>query len=1190
MVMMSLNKWTLKELSSGGTSVVATTSNQGEEPVEEPQLESYDYTFANSLVRGVPHPQFIDPQGFEAQQKALRFRKGDIFVSTYSKCGTTLTEQIVLLLLNGGDATDLNPLHKNTLDCASKKGPPRIGKVWPEMAVVDGLQDCRLTSGGPKKACMGEGKARMSVQEFDELPSPRILKSHEPMSLFLGANNHGSLVDGIKVIYVTRNPFDACVSCYYHPKPGVSPATTGCSFDAFCKLWLSDRVEFGGWIQHVKGWYQQYKRSTMGQEDKQILWISYESLVGQPHASIRRIAEFLEVPSNDALVDRVATGCNFKSVKDSALKLIANGAQGDVSHLRKGKVGDWKNHFSVELREQFEAEVRRQLMEDSSTSMDLLFDIGEGKPWRVNPEPEHANLVAGVHMNSTTTTKAKDSSIDADTVRMVDIKTLGLMMIFMNILNTSLTYASEFYLDDVREENGLEDPTDFPLITLVVANIFNGVSGGLALATAVFSGRLVRQVWGPRLAAPSFCFFVSILLESLVTSGVLHSVAHKFFGTTFAGNGWVEVLAHLGYTINVIASSLCLLLWQAPGHLQPKWHQIIVATVVATLAACISFLWLPYEPDPEDFDFPEDQLDESEYDRIVLMQGTNQPAIEAVLLIPTVLFLFAFLRLWKDTTTNGVQGTKDTPLQITFLRVGVMASVVPLTLNWIHFRCHDSLTHGIQEITGWDHSMTIAAIRILFHIPNWVLGIGRIHYFRRYTEAEAGWPSADITRSLFPGGEIFPFAMVFLYRMSEGATLSLLPAFFRDHASTSLSSSFVMDITDNTWLACTVLAMFLANAIGSVGLGGLMQRKGYRFTYIFMGASWLFLFPLFLFPQTEWSLFVVRFLAALVFPGPAVLSRITQRTRTEYQDSFKHVPMLTTLVWFNQGFALGGAISNSSVWTPWNVFFTSFLVLTILASILLTAFLVFQPKEQSQPEPQREPLPIQLPDKDPILDSSSSSSLRLEKSASFLNGCSFACHVALLGIQVTQLVDLDYYEYAAIVSSLGSLSTVLILASYRVLARNTHRQNMALAFGGHLLGTAVLGIPHLYDQEWGVVAVVASYGCILLSFFVMNLSCEVSLAEKSDDAAKGKQMGYIKSSLSVGKVVGSLLVVLGFRIHPQAPLWILEGGLAVAALLVWFVTSAFPHQGRPTKETAIMDETFKMEYEWDGVITTLYEV
>ena len=80
-----------------------------------------------------------------------------------------------------------------------------------------------------------------------------------------------------------------------------------------------------------------------------------------------------------------------------------------------------------------------------------------------------------------------------------------------------------------------------------------------------------------------------------------------------------------------------------------------------------------------------------------------------------------------------------------------------------------------------------------------------------------------------------------------------------------------------------------------------------------------------------------------------------------------------------------------------------------------------------------------------------------------------------------------------------------------------------------------------------------AYGAVLLSFFVMNLSCEVSLGQLrtavGKDAAAGLHMGIIKSMLSVGKVGGAAMVAFAFRIHPQLPLWILEGFLVVGASL-----------------------------------------
>ena len=55
--------------------------------------------------------------------------------------------------------------------------------------------------------------------------------------------------------------------------------------------------------------------------------------------------------------------------------------------------------------------------------------------------------------------------------------------------------------------------------------------------------------------------------------------------------------------------------------------------------------------------------------------------------------------------------------------------------------------------------------------------------------------------------------------------------------------------------------------------------------------------------------------------------------------------MVVSLVWFNQGFWFGSVISHSSIWTPWNIFFTSAVVLFALVACLFIAF-VMKTKEQ----------------------------------------------------------------------------------------------------------------------------------------------------------------------------------------------------------------------------------------------------
>jgi len=153
--MSSIRAWEISPITlsnglNGGTKITNEVSNQ-----------QYSYTFARSLVDGVPHPPFITEKSVKNLKNQIKFRSGDVFVCTYSKCGTTLMEQIILLLQNDGDVAKLNPLHKNTYDKTTG-----VGKIWPEMSVKPSLEGDDSTSNIKSQACMGENKASMSLKSL----------------------------------------------------------------------------------------------------------------------------------------------------------------------------------------------------------------------------------------------------------------------------------------------------------------------------------------------------------------------------------------------------------------------------------------------------------------------------------------------------------------------------------------------------------------------------------------------------------------------------------------------------------------------------------------------------------------------------------------------------------------------------------------------------------------------------------------------------------------------------------------------------------------------------------------------------------------------------------------------------------------------------------------------------------------
>ena len=124
----------------------------------------------------------------------------------------------------------------------------------------------------------------------------------------------------------------------------------------------------------------------------------------------------------------------------------------------------------------------------------------------------------------------------------------------MNCWLSLSTDVNKFYVDNLRDQNRLTQPSNFPAISQVIANIFNGVNGGLSLATVIFTGRLIRMTWA-QTSRFAYYFFISTVIEALVTSGVVHSVAHRLFGATLNGNAYVGTLAFLLLALSYLLTS-----------------------------------------------------------------------------------------------------------------------------------------------------------------------------------------------------------------------------------------------------------------------------------------------------------------------------------------------------------------------------------------------------------------------------------------------------------------------------------------------------------------------------------------------------------------------------------------------------------------------------------------------------------
>ncbi len=238
-------------------------------------------------------------EGFDSGQR-YRAQPGDIFVTTYPKCGTTWAQYIVYLLLHGGE-----PLPPGT----------GINDIFPHLEEV------------------GEAVVRAR-------PEPRLIKTHLP---FDRTPWHAAA----RYIYVARNPFDCAVSFYHHTRGFVKHYDfADGTFDEFFECFVRGEVDFGDYFDNLLSWLPRTSQSNL-------LWLTYEDMLADPGAAVVAIGDFLggdaaRAAANPALVARIVAASSFDQMRVDQRRWSSQRPANMPEFVRKGVVGDWANHFSAE--------------------------------------------------------------------------------------------------------------------------------------------------------------------------------------------------------------------------------------------------------------------------------------------------------------------------------------------------------------------------------------------------------------------------------------------------------------------------------------------------------------------------------------------------------------------------------------------------------------------------------------------------------------------------------------------------------------------------------------------------------------------------------------------------------------------------------------------------------------------------
>ncbi|XP_056142654.1 sulfotransferase 2B1-like [Lampris incognitus] len=268
------------------------------------------------LYHGLLMPTVVHTTESLKYARAFPVEDTDVFVVTYPKSGTTWMQEILPLLLNGGDLTPVQSI-------------PNWDRVpWLEETRVATVVDC--------------------------LASPRGFVTHLPYHLMPTSLQNSKA----KVIYVTRNPKDVMVSSYYFHQMACFLDDPG-TFQEFSDKFLKGQVLFGKWTDHVKSW----RHTELGDR---ILYITYEEMVQDLPGAVRCFSDFLGRNLSEEAIQKIADHCCFDKMKTNRMSnysLVSEEFMDSSKSpfLRKGISGDWKNHFTPEQEANFSAIIRKEM-------------------------------------------------------------------------------------------------------------------------------------------------------------------------------------------------------------------------------------------------------------------------------------------------------------------------------------------------------------------------------------------------------------------------------------------------------------------------------------------------------------------------------------------------------------------------------------------------------------------------------------------------------------------------------------------------------------------------------------------------------------------------------------------------------------------------------------------------------------
>ena len=233
-----------------------------------------------------------------------------------------------------------------------------------------------------------------SFDTLMKLSPPRLVRSHLPARYF----ERQLREKGPKIVVSVRNPKDTIVSFFHFYRMNQLLGNFEGPWDEFFDMYKHEKLTHEDYMKYYVGWWEK-------KDHPNVMFVKFEDFNKDPHKMVADLAKFVEQPLSEEQINTIVKLTSFDNVAADAEKARAkgppggvmngglpngaprgspNGAPGDPPNgapggppngapngvgrggppmaggflptnffnekiskfFRKGKVGDWKNHFS----------------------------------------------------------------------------------------------------------------------------------------------------------------------------------------------------------------------------------------------------------------------------------------------------------------------------------------------------------------------------------------------------------------------------------------------------------------------------------------------------------------------------------------------------------------------------------------------------------------------------------------------------------------------------------------------------------------------------------------------------------------------------------------------------------------------------------------------------------------------------